>query len=179
MAIYNWTNTVITWHFNPDNVRDPTIIYNVVTEAYGTASGYTGTSYAFSPINFAPNNNDTTFGSNTYTRILLEQFGITSTSAKEVIITGNAGASGAHEWTGWIYLWFRAPGSSWDKSPIANFVGTVSNFTVHAPVGLGADGKPAIEVAWGTKGFTRTNWGTGSSIVDNVWLVGILSAWGE
>jgi hypothetical protein len=167
MAISNWTNTITKLHFNPNNVRDPTIVFNNTANPIGSAPGYDGTQYDFQPKNFPPNTNVS--AATTWTTILLGQFGVGPT-AKEVILTGNCGITGPNEWKGVIYCWFRRPGSNWDLSPIVD--GSYQgSFTVHAPVGL-VNGEPAIEMAWGVRGL---NLGQG----DEAYLNIILSGWGE
>lgn len=180
MALYSWANTVTQWHFNPNNVRDPTIVFNNTSLVYGgPVTGYSDTPYAFAPINFAPNINSPT--ASVWTQIKLDQFGVSST-AKQVILTGNCGITGKNEWTGTIYAWFRAPGSNWELSPIFDG-GYAGSLSVHAPVALDASGVPAIEMAWGTNGLDSTNWGKGdptnSPIIDQAWFNLILTGWGE
>ena len=158
-AVYDWSNTCSTWHFNPANVRDPTIVFNNTGLPYGgPVTGYTGTPYAFTPINFAPQTGPamcsngtgpTTACAGTWTLIPLDQFGVSAT-AKEVILTGNAGLSGPDMWTNVIYAWFRAPGSTWALSPIFDG-GYYSNVAVHAPVAL-VSGVPNIQMAWAING---------------------------
>ena len=174
MAIFDWSNCVTTWHFNPNDVRDPTIVYNVVTNPYGSAPGYDGTKYDFAPKNFAPNLNVPK--PSVWTTILLDQFGVTC-NAKEVILTGNCGTSGVNQWRGIIYAWFRRPGTDWDLSPIFDG-GYSGSLSVHAPVGL-VNGVPAIEMAWGVNLMDPTNWGTGQPCNDGAWLNLILTGWGE
>lgn len=167
MAVYDWSNCVTTWHFNPNDVRDPTIVFNNTANAIGSAPGYDGTVYDFTPKNFAPNTNVP--AATTWTTILLDQFGV-GVTAKEVILTGNCGITGTHMWSGVIYMWFRKPDSTWDLSPIFDG-GYDGSFSVHAPVGL-VSGVPAIEMAWGTDSLDI---GYG----DEAWLNAILTAWGE
>jgi len=166
MAVYDWSNTITQWHFNPDDVRDPTIVFNNTNNPIGHAPGYDGTKYDFAPKNFPPNN---TVPTQVWTTIPLDQFGVLPT-AKEVVLTGNCGITGAHEWSGTIYAWFRKPGSTWNLSPIFDG-GYQGSFCVHAPVGL-VNGVPAIEMSWGTNGLSI---GGG----DQAWLTIILTAWGE
>ncbi len=165
MAIYDWSNCVTKWHFNPNDVRDPTIVFNNTSNPIGSAPGYDNTEYDFQPKNFAPNLNVPK--PEYWTSIKLDQFGVGRCS-KQVILTGNCGITGPKMWSGAVYMWFRRPGSDWNLSPIFDG-GYAGSFCVHAPVGL-IDDTPAIEMAWGTNGL---------NIGDNAWLNAILTAWGE
>jgi hypothetical protein len=176
-AIYDWSNTCFIWHFNPNDVRDPTIIFNNTSDPINNVSGYSGTEYAFTPINFPPQSalamcsdgsGPKPFCANTWTQITLSQFGI-SVTAKEVILTINSGFLGPHMWTNVAYAWFRAPGSSWALSPIYDG-GYYSDGAVHVPVGL-VNGVPTIEAAWRINGTMATG--------DDAWLNAILTGWCE
>lgn len=175
MQQIDWSNTVTTWHFNPDNVREPQIVFNNTGVAYGSAPGFDGTPQDFSPKNFAPNASNAGLPY-TWTQVHLDQFNV-GAGAKEVILTGDAGLSGAHMWTGGIYLWFRKPGSMWSKAR-SFYCGYTGNFTIHVPVGL-VNGAPTIEMAWGLVGLDPINWGTGNAPNDTAWLNMVLSGWGE
>ncbi|AUC98360.1 MULTISPECIES: hypothetical protein [Bradyrhizobium] len=179
----NWTNTCTTWHFNPNNVRDPTIVFNNTSlPNWGVCPGYDGTPYEFHPCNFAPNTTPATCSdgtgpkdacANTWTQIpLWPQFNIPAT-AKEVILTGNSYITGPNQWTATVYAWFRAPGSTWALSPIFDG-GYMSTLVVHAPVGL-VNGVPNIEMAWRAEGATLAP----APNPDTVALVMILSGWCE
>lgn len=176
MALYNWSNTVTQWHFNPENVRDPTFVFNNTSLVYGgPINGYSNTPYDFTPINFAPTINKPI--ADNFTQIKLDQFGV-SDRAKIVILTGNCGITGPNMWKGTVYVWCRAPGSIWHLSPIFDG-GYAGSMCLHVPVALNSEGVPAIEIAWGTNDLDPTNWGTGNHVNDSAWLNLILSGWGE
>ncbi|MES5482289.1 hypothetical protein QMZ05_05980 [Bradyrhizobium sp. INPA03-11B] len=181
-AQYDWSNMCSTWHFNPQNVRDPTIVFNNTSlPNYGVCPGYDNTPYAFTPCNFAPNTTPAMCSNGTgptdacasvWTQIPLAQFGVPAT-AKEVLLTGNASIAGPNQWTGTIYAWFRKPGSTWALSPIFDG-GYRSSLTVHAPVGL-VNGLPMIEMAWRGEGLTLAP----APNYDTATLNLILSGWCE
>lgn len=171
-AVFDWSNSCATWHFNPNNVRDPTAVFNNTgITNYGECPGYDNTQYAFKPCNFAPS--VAASPNQTWTDIPLGQFGLPVT-AKEVILTGNSAISGPNQWTGAIEVWFRKPGSTWALSPIIDG-GYKSSFTVHAPVGL-INGIPNIEISWYGLGL---NIGPAGPSTDTASLNFILSGWCE
>ena len=194
MARYDWSNCITSLAFNPNDVRDPTVIYNNVGLVYGgPIVGYTGTDYAFEPINFEPS-----VGAVDHTipykwkQIPLDQFlrdPVTGDipDAKQALITLNSGTSGANMWNRVVYAWARKPGTAWNLSPIFNG-GYLTSLLIAAPIGAitKADGTqvPGIEIAWGVNSLDgsavdTTNWGTGNPINGVVSLVGILTGWGK
>jgi len=167
VAQWNWSNSVTKWYFNPDNVRDPTMVFNnTALPVGGPIPGY-GPPYDFIPINFAPN---VGVPAANWTTIKLGQFGIPST-AKQIITTIDSSLMGPSndKWNNTIYSWFRRPGSTWNKSPIQDS-GYADCCTVFAPVGI-VDNEAAIEMAWGFAHALPNG--------DTAWLTAILTGWGE
>lgn len=142
MAHYDWSNTVTTWHFNPENVRDPAIVFNDTSLPVGTAPSYVGTSYGFEPVNFAPSINAGSRATK-WNTIPLDQFGLPP-SAKVVILSGYVST---FDWTDHIYVWYRATGSAWDLSPLHDSA-YHDAITAFVPVGHTPEGVPAIDIAW-------------------------------
>jgi hypothetical protein len=176
-AVYDWSNTCTIKHYNRDDVRNPTIIFNNTNLPTGHCKGYDNTEYAFTPCNFAPQpgpaicsdgEGPTPFCAGTWTPITLSQFGIPIT-AKEILVTLNTGFKGPDMWGNVEYVWFRAGGSTWAMSPIYDG-GYWGDDSVPVPVGL-VNGVPTIEAAWGINGTMAAG--------DDAWLNAILSGWCE
>lgn len=121
-AVFNWADTCTLWHSNPDNRRDPTGVWDTSQSAIGTCVGYDNAVYAFTPCNNALD------GFNT---VPVAQFGIGDT-AKEIRVTGRVNISG-----GSLYLYVRAPGSTWFHSNNLTF-NWDENVSFTMPVANGA-----------------------------------------
>lgn len=171
MAVYDWTQLQSKDWINPDNVRDPTIIFNnTALPIGGPVGGYTGTVYAFDPINFASNIivPPSPPIASVWTTVKLGQFGIPNT-ARAIRITGNSGMTGPNMWKAVTYLWVRRKGSDWDLSPVYNG-GYIGNFSeLHIPCGV-FEGEAAVDLAWGLSGL---NLAAG----DNAWMQAVISEW--
>lgn len=125
-AMKNWSNQCTITHSNPDNRRDPTFVWDTTATSYGTCTGYDGTAYAFSPCNNAPGS--------WVTVPLYPQFDDGSPTysineAKEIRVTGRAIVSG-----GTLYLYTRAPGSTWSLSNNATLPWDTGNISMTMPV---------------------------------------------
>lgn len=186
-AIFDWSGGCTQPpKANPNNGRDPTIIYNNVSYIYGgPIGGYTNTQYDFTPINFAPNialamcsdgTGPKEACAGTYTQIPLTQFGLPVTT-KRVWLLGNVGIEGVNKWNGRIYIWTRKPGSNWSLSPLVNG-GYISQVVIPAAVGL-VNGTPTIEIAWRAINLNTSNWGTGNSTIDSAWFQAVLEEYCE
>ncbi len=123
-AVHDWANTCTIWHSNPDNRRDPTFVWDTSQNPVGQCPGYDNTIYAFKPCNNAVG------GWNT---VPLAQFGV-SRHAREIRVTGRVEpfTNGAG-----MYLYIRAPGSTWFHSNNLSFY-WATNVSFTMPVANGA-----------------------------------------